>query len=75
MAYLTKTGFLSTCGIAGLPIKVGKHGEEPITHWVCQLEAKKELYEKLLSLKKFSEIEISNLKEFLESKNLKLVRK
>lgn len=25
--YLTRTTFLSTCGIGGLPIRVGKHGD------------------------------------------------
>lgn len=50
-------------------------GEEPVTHWICQLEAKKDLYDRLMQIKELSEMEASNLKDFLESKNLKLVKR
>lgn len=50
-------------------------GKEPITHWLCQLEATEELRDKLMSLKEISEMEVMGLKDFLESKNIQIVRR
>ena len=57
-----------------LQIPVSENGEFPETHWFCAFVASNEMKEKILSIQKFSEIELSNPIHFLESRNLKRIK-
>lgn len=56
-----------------LSYPVSSNGEEPVTHWACQVEANEELREKLRALQDLSDMEEMSLKSLLKKKNLKLV--
>lgn len=49
-------------------------GELPITHWFCFLNTNEETYAKIMNNVKYSVIEESSPKEFLEKWNLKIVK-
>ena len=56
-----------------LSIPVSPNGSAPITHWFCQFNTTQEICDRLLALQNLSEMEV-NSKDFLKSKNLKVVR-
>jgi hypothetical protein len=61
-------------GHDSLKIPVSENGEFPETHWFCAFVASDEMKEKILSIQKFSEIELSNPIHFLEKRNLKRIK-
>jgi len=57
-----------------LQIPVSENGEFPATHWLCAFVTSDEMKEKILSIQKFSEVELSNPIHFLEKRNLKRIK-
>lgn len=57
-----------------LKIKVSPTGEEPLTHWFCELDVSERGAEKLLSLRQDSIMEISNKNDFLDKYGLKIIK-
>jgi len=56
-----------------LSIACSEDGELPATHWLCTFEASDGMSEKLLALKDKSEMELAEPKDFLRSRNLKII--
>lgn len=57
-----------------LSIPLSESGEKPITHWFCFMNVDDEGYQRILDNSKYSTIEESSPKEFLEKWNLKIIK-
>lgn len=58
-----------------LKVPVSASGNEPATHWFCSLTVNEAGYDRIMSIKKNSEIEEGSPKEFLKARGLKLIKK
>jgi hypothetical protein len=56
-----------------LSIACSETGELPASHWLCTFEASEETAAQLMALQDKSEMVLSEPKEFLRSKNLKII--
>lgn len=57
-----------------LKIPLSKSGKFPTTHWFCFLQTTEEGYSKLLEMQKYTIIEESGPKDFLNRNKLKIIR-
>jgi len=57
-----------------LSIPVSETGQLPATHWFCFLNTIDEMYQKVVDNSKYSTIELSGPKEFLEKWNLQIIK-
>lgn len=62
-----------------LNIKLSPNGEEPATHYFCASNYSDKIYEAIMELKKNSptdhtEVFVGSPKEFLKSKNLRVIK-
>ncbi len=57
-----------------LGIPCSSSGELPATHWFCFMNVDDETYNKIIGNAKYSVIEQSGPKEFLEKWNLKIIK-
>lgn len=63
-----------------LNIKLSPTGEEPVTHYFCASNYSNKTHKSILDLKKnsptdYTEVFVGDPKEFLNSKNLKVIKK
>lgn len=56
-----------------LTVPVSATGHLPATHWFCCFPVSKPFYEKLMSVKKLSEMELDSPQNFLKERNLKII--
>jgi len=54
-------------------ISLSESGEFPATHYFCVANVSKEVYKQMLAMRKYSEMSKKDPKEFLKSKNLKVI--
>ena len=57
-----------------LSVPLSESGERPATHWFCFMNVDDEGYNKITNNSKYSTIEESSPKEFLEKWNLKIIK-
>ena len=57
-----------------LHIPVSETGKAPIMKWFCFMNTSDETYQKIIDINKYSIIEESGPKEFLEKWNLKIIK-
>lgn len=62
-----------------LTIKLSATGEEPVTHYFCASNYSNKVHKSILELKKnsltdYTEVFVGDPKEFLNSKNLKVIK-
>lgn len=55
-------------------IPASQTGKSPATHWVCKCEVSEDMYEKMKSLQKYSQIIPGDSKLVLEEINLKIIK-
>ena len=56
-----------------LTIKLSADGKDPATYYFCAFNYSKNVYNDILNLKKHTEVFVGDPKEFLTSKNLKVI--
>lgn len=56
-----------------LQIPLSRTGLKPITHWFCTFKISPGLYERLISIRDLTEMDIANPKTFLNDRGLKFV--
>ena len=54
-------------------IALSESGVEPASHYFCVANVTQEVYEKMLALRKYSEMSTEEPKAFIQSKNLKVI--
>ncbi len=64
----------SFMGVDVLKIGLSKSGKEPATHWFCFLNTTEEGYAKFMEMQKYTIIEESGPKYFLNKHKLKIIR-
>ncbi len=74
-AALTVEFFAKTNREKLMNIALSETGQEPATHYFCSANISQELYEKLSNMRKYSEMSTEDPKNFLKSKNLKVIKK
>jgi hypothetical protein len=57
-----------------LKVKVSPTGEEPLTHWFCEMNVSERGYKKLLLIQEDSIMELSNKFDFLDKYGLKIIK-
>ena len=57
-----------------LIIPLSKDGSTPASHFYCAMNYVEDRYKELMELKKLTEIEVGSPKEFITSRNLKIVK-
>jgi hypothetical protein len=57
-----------------LSIPVSESGMKPATHWFCTMVVSEEKANNLLAKKELTEMEITHPLDFLETRNLKMIR-
>jgi hypothetical protein len=70
---LTLDFFKNTSREKLMNIALSENGQEPASHYFCSANVNPDLYEKLVALRKFSEMSTDNAKTFLKNKNLKVI--
>ncbi len=74
-AALTVPTFATTARDKLMNIALSESGDEPATHYFCAANVTQEIYDKLIGMRKYSEMSKEDPATFLKSKKLKVITK